>query len=200
MKKTILLCMFLILIIFTLAACSSNTSDSPYDEAAYASDEAAYTSMPLFFASEEELILAIKQQEGKEYDAMNLTKLTEFYKPGKLLPDIVFNEIAVKQEYVMYIFSTATVEQYATFTWSREMSPEVAMNDLTRRGVSYCREVEHNELRYVFLGYADPKTQEDVACSVHWVQDGKPFTVSISHGYSDEEILAFCDFTVVPVK
>jgi len=64
-------------------------------------------------------------------------------------------------------------------------------------GAILIREIEHNDIRYVFLEWADPKTGESSGFAVHWVDGGKCLSVSIPAGYTDGEMLQFCDYETV---
>ena len=177
--------------------------------------------LPLYFDSEEDLIRAINEAKSNatsgdgyvvipsdkrgeqyysvEFDMFNLASISEFYRPENLLEGVSIKEIVVKNEYVSYWYDTESQTDSATFTWFREMAPEVAMNGLFGRGAMSEREVEYNNANYVFLEWYDPWEKLPDGYSTHWVVDGKAYQASIPPGYTDQEMLDFCQFKVVEV-
>ena len=82
------------------------------------------------------------------------------------------------------------------------MSPEIAMNDLYGRGAVSERELEYNGINYVILEWpnADSDLINSNAYSIHWVIDNNAFQASIPAGFTDEEMLAFCQLETVSVE
>lgn len=180
--------------------------------------------MPICFDSEEGLANAVSEvklkaeavgrdqivsvfsqtMEKADYSAVsdisNLTAITQWYKPKTLPSDLTFNKIVVKKEYVSYHYAGESGKIDATFTWFREMSPEVAMNELFGRGAVSEREIEHDGVRYVFLEWRDWNPEDPTGYTVHWVKDGRAYQASVSSLYSDEEILSFCDYETVTAQ
>lgn len=131
-------------------------------------------------------------------DMFNLKSISKYYKPKAELNGYEFLEISVKKAYVSFSYKNAD-EDIATFTWFREMSPEVAMNELYGRGEIERKELTHNGITYVFLGWANEQGAHD-GYSVHWVKDGKAFQASVPPGYTDDELLEFCTPVEVNVE
>lgn len=111
-----------------------------------------------------------------------------------------FEKISVKSEYISYSYINENQTSIATFTWFREMSPEVAMNELYGRGALFEREIEYDGIKYVFLEWWDPETQKFGGFSIHWVDSGIAYQAYMESGHTDDEILAFCQFETVFVK
>lgn len=140
-----------------------------------------------------------KQSYGAESDVFNLAQLSEFYKPKTIPRGLSFKEIHMKSEYVSYCYADDDDEEQvlcAAFTWFREMPIEVHMN-VDDLGAISIREIEHNGIKYVFLEWADPETGESSGYTIHWVDEGKCLRVSIPAGYTDDEMLQFCDYETV---
>ena len=173
--------------------------------------------MPLFFNDESQFIETIasvaeaKKEANKnidtieidskrvgtqEYSTRNdkcrLESVTKYYKPSRPLKGMSFSEIAVKQEYISFYFDIESQGEKATFAWLREMSPEVAMNDLYGRGAISERELEYNGIKYVFLEWSDPEAGKSDGYSIHWVVNNMAYQASIPAGYTDEGMLEFC--------
>lgn len=208
---------FILALCFVMSAC---TSQNIKENDASNKDEkqtSAYN-MPLHFDDEQQLIKTINmvnktktgsekekiisidsktagsQKYSIESDAYGLGTILEFYKPSDILNGLSFSEIIVKKEYCSFRYMSADTDNIASFTYYREMSPEVAMDDLYGRGAITEREIEQDGIKYVFLGWEIPETGELDGYSVHWVVDGRVYQASIPAGYTDEEMLSFCQF------
>ena len=156
---------------------------------------------PAYFDSDEMLIAAIKEaKNNNKNDDLDLASISEFYKPATIPDDLSFENIVVKKEYIFYSYINEEQTDYANFNWFREMKPEVAMNGLYGRGAISEREIEYNGIKYVFLEWADSETGKSDGYTIHWVKDDKPYTASIPAGWTDEEILAFCQIETVPIE
>ncbi len=176
--------------------------------------------MPLYFDSEEQLIETINtvreakdkgnttdiisinsktagQQTYSVDDIFKLASVSEFYRP-RMLHGMSLNEIHVINEYVSYDYIIESQSEKASFTWFREMSPEVAMNDLYGRGAISERELQYKGNEYVLLEFAD-RSGKSNGYSIHWVVNDIAFSASIPSGYTDEEMLEFCQFEAVKV-
>lgn len=220
MNRTILLLLSICLLLMFATACSAqNPADA---DSALSEPQMEADLMPIYFDSEEQLISAINEVKSKagtedsivivksntageqsyssKRDVFGLASISEFYKPVNILKGISLKEIHVISEYIAYVYVNEDQMDCATFTWLREMPPEVAMNDLYGRGAMSEREIEHNGIKYVFLEWADSKTNKSAGYSVHWVVEGKAYQASVPSSYTDDEILAFCQFEAVAVK
>ena len=156
---------------------------------------------PAYFDSDEMLIAAIKEAKNtNKNDYLDLASISELYKPETVPENLYFEEIHVIKEYISYHYVNQNQIEYANFTWFREMKPEVAMNGLYGRGAISEREIEHNGIKYVFLEWVDSETGKSDGYTIHWVKDDKPYAASIPAGWTDEEILAFCQIETVPVE
>ncbi|HWR19982.1 MAG TPA: hypothetical protein VN608_10195 [Clostridia bacterium] len=217
-------CLLCVLALSLLAtACSAQ---NPINVGSFNSDETPpLCLMELYFDSEEQLLSTIsqvkseksktdaidgavivesdkagEQRYGAKLDALELARISEFYKPVNILDGMSFKEISVKNEYVSYLYANENQSEFATFTWFREMSPDVAMNGLYGRGAISEREIEHDGVKYIFLEWADPETGESAGFSIHWVVEGKAYQASVPSGYTDDQMLEFCQFEYVCVK
>jgi len=117
-----------------------------------------------------------------------------------MLTGLSFKEISVKNTSVIYYYANEDQVICATFIWLREIPPEVHMNELYGRGALSEREIEYNGTSYVFLEWMDPATGESVGYTINWVVAGRSYSAGINTGYTDEEMLAFCQFEVVVVE
>ena len=126
--------------------------------------------------------------------------VSEYYRPSSVLNGMSLSEIIVKKEYIAYSYANENEIELASFTWFREMSPDVARNDLYGRGAISERELEYKGASYVFLEWADPDTSKSAGYSIHWVVDDNAYQASIPTGYTDEEMLEFCQFNTIKVK
>ena len=133
-------------------------------------------------------------------DTSNLAFVYEFYRPINMLTGLSFKEISVKNTSVIYYYANEDQVICATFIWLREIPPEVHMNELYGRGALSEREIEYNGTSYVFLEWMDPATGESVGYTINWVVAGRSYSAGINTGYTDEEMLAFCQFEVVVVE
>lgn len=178
--------------------------------------------MPIYFDSEEQLLSTINEVKSKKgaddntvtifskttneqkysakSDEFKLVSLSEFYKPKKILKDTSLGEILVKNEYVAYVYYNKEQIVCAAFTWYREMSPEVHMNELYGRGEISAREINYNGIKYVLREWPDPDTNQPAGYTIDWVAEGKSYGASIPLGYTDDEMLEFCQFETVHVK
>ena len=223
MKRSRLIILILALCVF-LSSCS--TLNLAEDTVANQDEGNTFESyMPLYFNNESQLTDAIttvseaKKMTGKiedtivvdsknvgnqsydvQRDVSRLESVTKYYKPSTLLKGMAFSEIIVKQEYISFHYDIGSEGEAATFTWLREMSPEVAMNELYGRGAISERELEYNEIKYVFLEWSEPKSGRSEGYSIHWVVNNIPFQASVPTGYTDEEMLEFCHWEMVTVK
>ncbi|MFA5676193.1 MAG: hypothetical protein WDA65_06675 [Christensenellales bacterium] len=219
-----LICIFMLSLLVT--ACS--LQNIAVDTGSAGSDEPqlqAESCMPMHFDSEEQLLNTINQVKNvnsktetkddvvlissdmtgeqtysAKRDMFKLVSVTEFYKPVNIPKGISFKEILVKNEYISYWYVNEDKIDCATFTWFREMPPEVHMNELSGRGAIAEREIENNGIKYVLLEWTDSKTGKSSGFSIDWVSDGKPYSACVPAGYTDDEMLAFCQFEVVTVK
>ena len=180
---------------------------------------------PLYFASEADLIEAIcavnaKKKEADDdvvikpskvddrperrysakADSANLASLSVFYRPSCILEGLVLDEILVADNFIFYYFSNTEGTVTTALNWYRTQSPEIHMNELFGRGAISEREIEYNGVNYVFLEWMDPWTGDSDGFSVFWVVNGECYHASIQTGYTDEEMLAFCQFEVVVVE
>ena len=193
---------------------TASASASPYPEVVGCSG-------PLYFNDESQLIETIvnirkaKATTGAFYeidskrtgiqnynvqnDEFTLESITQFYKPSKLLDEMPLREIVVRGEYVSLHYGDESQGRVATFTWLREMSPEVAMNDLYNRGGA-ARELVYDGIEYLFLHWSGSDTGLPGGYSVHWVVDNIPYQASIPDGHTDAEMLVFCRWEVVAVQ
>lgn len=216
---------FLCILVLSLLVTSCSTQNL-VDAGSSSSDGAPQADfMPIYFDSEEQLLRIISDVKGEKgktdatddviiinsdsaseqqyrvtLDTFDLAHITEFYKPANTLEGMSFKEISVKNEYVSFWYANEDQDKFATFTWFREMSPDVAMNELYGRGAISEREIEYNGVKYVFLEWADPETGESAGYGVHWVVEGKAYQASIPSGYTDDQMLEFCQFEAVLVK
>lgn len=145
--------------------------------------------------SEKEKIISIdsktagSQKYSIESDAYGLGTILELYKPSDILKGLTFSETIMKKEYCSFCYMAADTENIASFAYYREMSPEVAMNDIYGRGAITEREIEYDGVKYVYRGWEIPETGELFGYTVHWVVDGRAYQASIPAGYTDEEML-----------
>ncbi len=221
MNRTMLPLLSICLLFMFATACSAqNPADA--DSAGSSEPQMGADLSPIYFDSEEQLISAINEVKSKagtedsivniksdkageqsynaKGDVFELASISEFYKPKQILKGTSFKEIHVKNYYVSYWYVCENQMDCATFTWSRNISPEAHMSELYGRGAMSEREIEYNGIKYVFLEWADSKTNKSAGYSVHWVVEGKAYQASIPAGYTDDEILAFCQFEAVSVK
>lgn len=225
MRKQLLVILCVLLTI--LAGCSSeikatNSSSNIISEKHSENKHNVDQLLPLYFDDEtslKETIRTIKKMKGEaeetplvidsqidhnqEYDThndiMKLASMEKLYAPQEELMDTCLSYIAVKREYVMYHYNQAQHDEGVNFTWFREMSPEVAMNELENRGAKY-REINRDAIKYVILEWPNIQTGEIAGYTIHWVEDGKAFQASIPIGYSDEEMLIFCSARKVSIS
>ena len=226
--KQIKYIVFTLILCTLLSACShqhSNIDDSTdYDNA-----ESSESFMPLYFDDEcqlMELITKVKMAKNnvsietdeifqispnniigsQEYNIRNdrydLNSVSEYYKPTVLPAGFSFSEILVSQTYISFYYENGQHNKTATFTWLCGMSPEIAMNDLYGRGAVSERELEYNGINYVILEWpnADSDLINSNAYSIHWVIDNNAFQASIPAGFTDDEMLAFCQLETVSVE
>ncbi len=202
----------------------TNVGTSVSDE----SSSAIECSMPIYFDSEEQLLKTIYEVKSKtnaddsciiiesimastqepsgkpnkvteqvyyaSSDEFKLASISEFCRPKGTLREMSFLEIHVMNYYVSYWYANEDHSQIATFTWSRGISPEVAMNALNGK------EVEYNGIKYVVEERFDSEMNQSSSFTIHWVADGKPYTVFVPTGYTEDEVLEFCEIEAVPVK
>ena len=177
--------------------------------------------MPLYFDSEEDFLRAINEVNSKansqgavvvipsdmvgeqrysaEYDYFSLASISEFYRPQEMLSGMLLKEIVVNNYYITYDYAKDNQVDCADFTWFREMTPQEAMNELYGRGAISEREIAYDGVDYVSLEWVDPQTGQSDGYSMHWVVDGKAYRSCIDTGYTDQEMLDFCQFEVVEV-
>lgn len=140
------------------------------------------------------------QEYSAQIDKCGLASVAQYYKPSSLLTGMSFSEIAVKQEYISFSYDIGSNGKSATFTWFREMSPEVAMNDLYGRGaISEC-ELENKGIKYVFLEWPNPESGKSEGYTIHWAVGDMAFQASVPTGYTNEEMLKFCQWEIVMIK
>ena len=216
-RKIILFGLMICMLISACACQSKNISEIDYC--------AAEDYLPLYFNDEDQFIEAIASVKKsntvtysstaeiliesnvagvQKYDALNdkfdLESVEEYYKPANMLAGLSLCEIAVKREYISFAYASERKDERAIFTWLCEMSPEVAMNGLFGRGAISEREIEHKGVKYVILQWPDHEPNKSGGYSIHWTIDGKAYQASIPFGYTDEEMLDFCQREVVSVK
>ena len=212
MFKKLILCVVAIALVMGATACSvQNTdevSESPVAEVneSYASENSPKPTVleDCFqmetFNSEAEFNAAIlKAREQNDGDVCALAEITEYYRPKNLLEGLSFHEIHVTDYYVSYWYWNKDHIDEATFTWKRTTSPGAAMNGIYDLGAMSIRDIIHNGIKYVFMEFVDPDTGNSGGYEVLWIKDDKVFGASIPSGFSDEEMLAFCDYEVVKV-
>jgi hypothetical protein len=219
-------CVLSILVLSLLATACSQQNLAGIDPAASnESQPPAACWMPLYFDNEEQFLRTLDEVYGKQSaedgvdgvvyiqsdrsgeqvynaksDEYELSSLTEFYRPKDIPDGMLLKSITVERGYVAYEFVNEDQISSASFTWFREMSPEVAMNGLYGRGAISERETVYNGTKYVFLEWLDPEINESAGFSIHWVDSGIAYQAYIESGYSDEEMLEFCQFETVSVK
>lgn len=73
------------------------------------------------------------------------------------------------------------------------------MNELDRLGTSV-REIEYKGIKYVFLEWFDQEKDKTGGYSILWADKEKAYQASIPEGYTDDEMLAFCQIETVSVE
>ena len=197
MCKKLFIAVILTLFVMVVASCSpQNTSgteahDDSNDHEHHGHRETSYNSEAEFKAA-----ISDRNSEKQEHtdDAASSADdiITEYYRPVNLVKGVTFEGIDVTEATVVFYYSDSNHEKEVNFTWFRHMDPQVAMN-LSGLGAISEREVEHKGIKYVFLEW-------DEGYSIHWVKDGKAFQAWFPKGYTEKEILDFCDFEVVVVE
>ena len=142
-------------------------------------------------------ILKAREQVGE--DVLSLADITEYYCPTILLDGFTVHRIRVSEFYISYHYSDENNNDAGSFTWFRMKDPETLMNGIYDVGAMSVRELEYDGIIYVFMEFADTETGESDGYEVRWNKDGKSFGASIPAGYSDEEVLSFCNFETVSV-
>ena len=174
--------------------------------------------MPLYFGSEAQLIETVrtvkkgadtvsieainKEWQSCDYDAkgdvFKLALLDTIYAPERLPDGAQLVQIKVKNEYLSYKYVDKEGRNLG-FTWYREMTPEVAMNDLDNRGAAM-REIEKDGVTYVILEWLVPGTGITDGYTIQWVSEGRPYSAGMDAGYTDEQMLDFCKYKKIPVR
>ncbi|MCL2671571.1 MAG: hypothetical protein FWF10_06005 [Clostridiales bacterium] len=142
----------------------------------------------------------IEQEYSASSDVNDLASITEFFKLLFTLDGQFLCEISVSDVMIMYDYMDAQGIPGATLTWRRDETPEFHMNAYRGHGAISEREIEHNGVTYLILEWMEPTTGGTAGYSIHWVVDGKCYNASIPAGYTDEEMLAFCQFETVVVE
>jgi len=177
--------------------------------------------MPLCFDSDEQFLnvleeVRMKRTSGKDTvvvesemygeqpyssksDIFKMTGISEFYKPMYVPRDLSYEGISFKAEYVTFKYANDDQTRFANFTWFREMPPDVAMNVYGIGAISE-REIVDNGIEYVILEWYDRENEKTGGYSIFWVCNGKAYKASISDGYSDDEMLKFCEFETIAVN
>jgi len=180
---------------------------------------------PSYFPNEEALFEAIrevKEKKGEEddtvmikynrreenrserysanWDRNKLASITSFYRPVYVLEGMSLGEITVIKGVVSYRYFNDDYSDTAFFSLVIGRTPDFHMNASRGHGAVAEREVEHNGITYLFLDWMDPETGGLAGHSIVWVVDERCYKASITSGYTDEEMLAFCQFEVVVVE
>jgi len=203
LKKTLF--SFFIAVLLIITGCTNNTSSqSPTQETQWPTigpvvgdprpgEIIAADEMPSVFDNINEFIEWIGRAKFQEplsgrqgfRDFNGFKNIDRHYESVLGSEELFLSQIVVKKEYVMYFYGDDT-----NFSWKREMSPQVAMNDLRGRGEISYNEIEVSGISYVILGFAS-------GYYVCWVEDETPFTASLPVSFSDDDLYAFC--SAVPV-
>jgi len=223
MKITKIILIILVLLLFISACTEQNPSNPPVTAVPHAAMDDDYN--PMYFSSEEVLFEAIREVKGKtgkeddtviikptlkrgnneehysaNLDRNKLASITSYYRPSYILDGMTLSEIMVTMGVVSYRYANEDESAFAFFSLVIGTTPEVHMNDLFGRGAMSERILEYNGVEYVFLGWMDTETGKLAGYGVHWVVGEECFIATIDAGYTDEEMLAFCQFEVVVVE
>ena len=207
----------MIVLSFTLIACSEKDK-TEMEPLSTSVPEVPRCFMPIYFDSEEQLSSTInimkeakddgenkkadfsiqskkvgQQKYSKEDDFYKLASVDEFYRPSGALKGMTLSEIVVNNDYISWDYVNESDSQTASFTWFREMAPEVAMNELYGRGAASERELKYKGNTFIFLEWTK-------GYSIHWVDKGNAYQAYIPIEYTDEEILEFCQFKTIKAK
>ena len=143
--------------------------------------------------------MAHDQSYNASIDRSDLTSISVLYRPATIPRDLSLYVMAVESGRIEYRYANKEHSKFAYFAYFPKASPDVAMNELFGRGAISEREIEHNGIKYVFLEWLDPDTNTPAGFSVHWVENSRAYQASIT-GYTDDEMLAFCQYETVAVK
>ncbi len=152
-----------------------------------------------FFVSEGELIAAVEAKRADpSADEERVGSLTEYCRPGTVPAGLVLDGINVAgggnggSAYVEVIYSAAEGRRVsASLLWFRERAEESVVR--AEAGAGQTLEwVQRKGVSYALY-------RSETACSVYWICDHRSFSASFTGDFSDEEMLAFCQYEVVPI-
>jgi len=223
----IILCFLVLLLFVTACTAQKHETDEGASDSVYMNlpDESKCYYNPLYFSDEAALFEAIrevKEKEGEDddtviikigrreesydeyydatYDRNDLASISECYRPSYIPEGLSLTDVMVSRGVASYCYANDDGTATAFFSLVIGTTPEKHMNELFGRGAMSERILEYNGVEYVFLGWMNIYTYELDGYSIHWVVDGKCFIADIEAGYTDEEMLAFCQFEVVVVE